>query len=256
MVEPKDAKVKSLAKALNLLECFKSDTPELGITQLSHMLDLNKSNVSNIVSTFEKAGYLEQNPETGRYKLGLKLLEFSFVINEKLGYQRMFHDIMQELSERLNAIAYFAIYRQQQVFYLCNSYPPDKVYNYPFRNIMGERAPLYCTSLGKAMLAFLPHREFEACMAMERTAYTDYTILEEENLRREIQLTRQRGYSIDNQEHEYGVRCIGVPIFNVDSSLLGALSVSSPSFDFENTQELEKIGVQLKVVAKVMRERM
>lgn len=256
MLEPDSTKVKSLAKALNLLECFKSNAPELGITQLSHMLDLNKSNVSNIVSTFEQAGYLEQNPQTGRYRLGLKLLEFSFIINEKLGYQRMFHDVMQGLSKRLNAITYFAIYREQKVFYLCNSYPPEEVYNYPFRSIMGESAPLYCTSLGKAMLAFLPQEDFEAYLRLERIGYTDYTILDEEVLRREIQLTRQRGYSIDNQEHEYGIRCIGVPIFNADNSLLGAMSVSSPSFDFDHPDELEESVHQLKTAARVMRERL
>ena len=256
MMEPNDAKVKSLAKALNLLECFKSDTPELGITQLSHMLDLNKSNVSNIVSTFEQAGYLEQNPETGRYRLGLKLLEFSFIITEKLGYQRILHDIMQGLSKRLNAITYFAIDRQQQVFYLCNSYPPEEIYNYPFRSIMGECAPLYCTSLGKAMLAYLPQEDFEACLQLERTAYTDYTIVDEDALRREILLTRQRGYSMDNQEHEYGIRCIGVPIFNSDNTLLGAMSASSASFDFDNHQELEECVHQMKAAARVVRERL
>lgn len=256
MMEPNDAKVKSLAKALNLLECFKSDTPELGITQLSHMLDLNKSNVSNIVSTFEQAGYLEQNPETGRYRLGLKLLEFSFIINEKLGYQRILHDILQGLSKRLNAITYFAIYRQQQVFYLCNSYPPEEVYNYPFRSIMGECAPLYCTSLGKAMLAYLPQEDFEACLRLERTAYTDYTIMDEDALRREILLTRQRGYSMDNQEHEYGIRCIGVPIFNSDNTLLGAMSASSASFDFDNRREIEECVHQMKAAARVVRERL
>lgn len=256
MMDTDGAKVKSLAKALKLLECFKADCPELGITQLSHMLELNKSNVSNIVSTFEQAGYLEQNPQTGRYRLGLKLLEFSFIINEKLGYQRMFHDVMQGLSRKLNAITYFAIYRRQQVFYLCNSYPPEEAYNYPFRNIMGECAPLYCTSLGKAMLAYLSTDCFEKYLKLERVPYTDHTIVEEEALRKEIALTRQRGYSLDNQEHEYGVRCIGVPIFNTDNTLLGALSVSSPSFEFEKLMELNELVHQLKAAARVMRERL
>lgn len=256
MMDTDGAKVKSLAKALKVLECFKADCPELGITQLSHMLELNKSNVSNIVSTFEQAGYLEQNPQTGRYRLGMKLLEFSFIINEKLGYQRMFHDIMQGLSKRLNAIAYFAIYRRQQVFYLCNSYPPEETYNYPFRNIIGECAPLYCTSLGKAMLAYLPTETFEECIKLERVQYTDYTIVEEEALRKEILLTRQRGYSLDNQEHEYGVRCLGVPIFNLDNTLLGALSISSPSFEFDNLRERDELVHQLKAAARVMRERL
>ena len=121
---------------------------------------------------------------------------------------------------------------------------------------MGECAPLYCTSLGKAMLAYLPADSFEEYMKLERVLYTDHTIVEEEALRREILLTRQRGYSLDNQEHEYGVRCIGVPIFNPDNTLLGALSVSSPSFEFDNLRELDEHVHQLRAAARVMRERL
>lgn len=250
-----DNKVKSLVKALCVLECFNSHNQELGVTQISKQLGLNKSNVYNIVSTFEQTGYLEQNPATGRYRLGIKLLEFSYIINEKLGYQRMFHDIMQSLSKRLNAIAYFAIYRQQQVFYLCNSYPPDEAYNYPFRNIMGERAPLYCTSLGKSMLAFLPEDEMEKCLQIERVAYTDNTITDEAVLRREILLTRQRGYGLDNEEHERGTRCISVPVFQPDITMLGALSVSSPSIEF-TPPVIDEYLRGLRAAARAMRERM
>ncbi len=256
MKETEEVKVKSLAKALKILDCFGADCPELGITQISKMLNLGKSNVSNIVSTFEHEGYLEQNPQTGRYRLGLKLLEFSFIINEKLGYQRMFHDIMQGISKKMNAITYFAILRHQEVFYLCNSYPPDDAYNYPFRNIIGECAPLYCTSLGKAMLAYLPPEELDAYLKLERIPYTDHTIVDEETLKKEILLTRKRGYALDSEEHEYGTRCIGVPIFNLDNSLLGAISVSSPSFEFDNLTELNEHVHQLKMAAKVMHERM
>lgn len=109
-------KMKSLDKALKLLECFGSVTPELGITELARILELHKSNVFNIVATFEQHGYLEKNKATGKYRLGLKLLEFSYLINENLGYQRVLYDIMKEVSNELGAITYFAVLRGQKVF--------------------------------------------------------------------------------------------------------------------------------------------
>ena len=249
-----DSKVKSLVKALKILECFNSKNPELGVTQISNMLGLNKSNVCNIVSTFEQEGFLEQNTQTGKYRLGLKLLEFSYVINEGLGYQRLFHDIMQDVSKQLNVITYFAVYRDSKVFYLCNTYPPVEAYNYPYRSIMGESAPLYCTSLGKAMLAFMPQSEFEKNMKTERIAFTDKTITDESALREEIALTRSRGYSLDMEEHEFGLKCMGVPILKSDNTMYGAFSISSPTLDFSG-ENIDVYARVMKDAARVMKER-
>jgi DNA-binding IclR family transcriptional regulator len=243
-----------LSKSLDILECFSSNNPELGITQISNKLKLNKSNVSSIVSTFEEKGYLEKNKDTGKYRLGLKLLEYSYIINENLGYQRMFYDILKDVSRRLNSIAYFAIPRDMEVFYLFNSYPPAELYNYPYRTIIGEKAPMYCTSLGKAMLPYLPEEDVEKLIRAKKERFTEQTITDEEELRKEIALTRSRGYSLDNEEHEYGIRCIGVPIFSSSGMLVGALSASSSTISFKGEKFDEYIGI-MKEAAFHMRER-
>jgi IclR family transcriptional regulator, KDG regulon repressor len=247
-------KVKSLSKALNILECFNSKNPELGITQISNMLDLNKSNVSSIVSTFEQKGYLEKNTVSGKYRLGLKLLEYSYAINENLGYQRMFYDIMKDVSKNLNAITYFAIPRNGEVFYLFNSYPPAELYNYPYRTIIGEKAPMYCTALGKAMMAHLTGKELEEQIRVTKEKFTEHTITEDDVLRKEIALVRTMGYSLDNEEHEYGIRCIGVPIFTSNGTLVGAISASSSTFSFEEESINEYVKI-MKEAAFHMRER-
>ena len=246
--------LKSLSKSLDILECFNSNNPELGITQISNKLKLNKSNVSNIVATFEGKGYLEKNKDTGKYRLGLKLLEYSYVINENLGYQRMFYDILKDVSRKLNAVTYFAIPKDMEVFYLFNTYPPAEIYNYPYRTIIGEKAPMYCTSLGKAMLPYLPEEEVEKQIKAKREKFTEQTIIDEEELRREIALTRSRGYSLDNEEHEYGIRCIGIPIFTSSGALVGALSASSSTFSFTGEKFNESIEI-MKEAAFHMRER-
>ena len=237
-----------------MLECFNSRNPELGVTQISSMLGIGKSSVSNIVSSFEQMGYLEQNAKTGRYSLGLKLLEFSYTINERLGYQRLFHDVMQDISKEFNAITYFAIYKDQRVFYLCNMYPPIEAYNYPYRIIIGETAPLYCTSIGKAMMAYLPSEELEECLKVERAAYTDATITDEHKLREEIAGVRRQGFALDREEHEYGIFCMGVPVIVGDNKLFGAFSMSSPNLSFTE-ENLLIYSRAMKDAAQVMRER-
>ena len=77
-------KVKSLAKALHVLECFTVQTPELGVTELAEMNGITKSNAHNILSTFQKSGYVEKLPN-GKYTLGLQFLKFAYIINQHLG---------------------------------------------------------------------------------------------------------------------------------------------------------------------------
>ncbi len=250
-------KMKSLSKALKLLECFDSSTSELGITELARILELNKSNVFNIVATFEQRGYLEKNRATGKYRLGLKLLEFSYLINENLGYQRVLYDIMKEVSNELGAITYFAVLRGQKVFYLCNAYPHKRDNHFPYRTIVGETAPLYCTSLGKVMMAFMPPEELEAYLAQAPSfqSFTRHTIVQPEALRQEAAVVRKKGFSVDNEEHEYGVKCVGVPILLPETRQIAAFSASSPASSFLDTDLERRVNV-LKEASFLMRERL
>lgn len=224
-----DSKVKSLGKALRVLECFDVHTQELGVTQISERLGMSKSNVFNILATFQDADYIEKDEKTGKYKLGMKLLEYSYVINENLGYQRNTYDVMLDITRELNAISYFAIPRRGKVFYISSVYPASAHRDFPYRTITGETAPFYCTALGKSMLAFMDARDCEACLAQPRRAFTEYTITDGEALRRELARIRHEGYSLDNQEHEYGVRCLGVPVMRQNGNMVGAISVSGPT---------------------------
>lgn len=249
--------MKSLSKALKLLDCFDSSTPELGITELAKILELNKSNVFNIVATFEQQGYLKKNKGTGKYRLGLKLLEFSYLINENLGYQRVLYDIMKDVSNELGAITYFAILRRQKVFYLCSAYPYQKADNFPYRTIIGETAPLYCTSLGKALMAFMPPEELDAYLLQADTfkAFTERTVTDPDSVREEVARVRRNGYSVDNEEHEYGVKCVGVPVLMPESRQIAAFSASGPVSAFTDQNFDERVKI-MKDASFLMRERL
>lgn len=225
-----DAKVKSLTKALHILECFTVKEPELGITELSQRLGLNKSNVHNIISTFEQAGYIEQNPENNKYHLGLKLLELSRVISAHLGLNNIAGPLIRPLADELGEVIYFAIPKDGQVLYIEGAYPSGVLNT---RSMLGETAEMYCTSLGKSMLAYMPADQAMLCLSRQSMrAFTPTTITDRRALIAELELVRARGYSIDNMEHEFGIKCVGVPVFKSNGQLLGALSVSGPSLRF------------------------
>ena len=154
-------KVKSLAKALNVLSCFTTQHPVWGISDLAERIGVTKSNIHNIVSTFCDMGYLERTPD-GRYTLGLKMLEFAFIINQNLGYPNAVYDIMVETAGQTDEIVYFGLPYGESVLYLYVAHPTNRIGVLPYRDILGETAPMYCTSLGKAMLSAMPEEEWEA----------------------------------------------------------------------------------------------
>lgn len=223
-----DVKVKSLYKCLKILECFTPNSPELGISEIARKLDLNKSNVFNMISTLSAAGYVEKNPTTDLYRLSLKMLEFSYVITSRLEYQAIVMQIMQRLANELNHMVYFGVMYGTQVLYLYNTYPKSISNEYLVRSIMGEKAPLYCTSLGKAMLSTLKQEEVPEHLEKSLRQFTKNTITSVEELVRDLKLTATRGYALDNSEHEQGIRCVGVPVRARDGRLIGSLCVSGP----------------------------
>lgn len=233
-MDNEDIKVKSLYKSLQILECFSVKNPELGITELSNMLGIYKSNVHNILTTLEVAGYVYKNPLTSKYSLSNKMLEYSYIITSQLNYQNIIYQVMKRISESINEISYFGIPHGKYVLYMFNTYPKIYDNNYPVRSIMGEKAPMYCTSLGKAMLSTMSKEEILSRIDMDRISYTDNTLVDKEDIIEDVLLSAKRGYSIDNIEHEQDVRCVGVPIFDRNHKLLGGLSVSGVSRNFSD----------------------
>ena len=227
----KEYKVKSLAKAMRLLECFTSQKPELGITEIANMLDIQKSSVHNMISTFEDMGYVSQNKETGKYYLGVKLLQFSYIVNNHIGIRKYFLPYMKQIANELHETVFLGIPHELEVLYIESAYPDESNGG---RSIMGEKAPMYCTGLGKAMLAYLPNERLEACVNGQFIPFTERTLTSGEELRRDVEDTRARGYAIDNMEHEYGVKCLGMPVFGNDNRVVAAISISGPSLRFEN----------------------
>ena len=226
-----DSQVKSLARALQVLECFSVEQPELGPSEIARMLGMQKSTVYNILSTFQRCGYLVQNPQTSKYYLGMKVLHLGYIVNSHHGLRDMFLPCLNRIAQETREVCYFGILDGTEVLYIESTYPSNQQHT---RNILGERAPLYCTGIGKAMLAFLPEEQAEQVIGgSPLKAYTGCTITDPVVLRHHLAEIRQNGYAVDNMEHEYGIRCVAVPVFNSAGQVTAAVSVSGPSLRFD-----------------------
>lgn len=250
MNDNSEVKVKSLQKALEVLNCF-INKPLLGVTEISETLDLYKSNVHNILTTFSALGYLEQDEETEKYKLGIRIFELSRALGDRFGITKVAAPYMQELANLTNDNVYLAVPHEGEVLYLEAMYPANATHL--MRSLLGDRADMYCTGLGKAMLANMGEEMMDSYLKRELAPYTEQTITDPKRLREELMQTRTRGYAVDNMEHEFGIKCVALPIFNQERRLTAAMSVSGSSLKFTEERIVEVAELIKKYVSKIER---
>ncbi|TCL64255.1 IclR family transcriptional regulator [Hydrogenispora ethanolica] len=241
--------MKSLFKAIKLLDYFTNDAPERGISELSELSGLLKSTVHNIVTTFEQAGFLEKNPETNKYHLGMKVLQLSNNLYATHDLRRIIRPYLEEFCDASRETVYLAKLSEDEVIYIDAIYPIGVT---PGRSVIGLKAPLYCTGVGKAILANLPENELQKIIAKGLEPFTPYTITDPVAFLQEMNLIRARGYAIDNMEHEYGIKCIAVPIQNYKGTTVASVSISGPSLRFTEPK-IEEYAAMLLRATREMR---
>lgn len=233
---PEGVKVRSLYKAIRLLDYFNPAHPERGISELAELSGMLKSSVYNIMSTYEACGVVGKDPKTSQYRLGLKILELSNVLSQDDVFWEIIRPYMEELTEQTGETVFLATPYGNNIIYREAAFPNHSI---SVRAIKGVVAPMYCTSLGKAILSCMDSRQMEQVVAEGMEPFTPNTITDPEKFRAEIEKIRGQGYSIDNMEHEYGIKCVGVPISNGNGQVIGAISLSGPSLRFSDEKIVE-----------------
>jgi DNA-binding IclR family transcriptional regulator len=237
--EKKSYTIRSVDNALNLLEEFKGDRDELGITELSNRLNLDKNRVFRILATLEARGYIEQNKATENYRLGVKSLELGQTFIKQLGVVRQAKPFLRALVEKCNEMAYVGIIRQNSVVYLDVEEANQTV---KVLNRVGWRLPIHCTAIGKAQVAFLSEEELEKLGILSNMKrFTPNTIVDRGEFLKHLKEVAKRGYALDNEEYNLGVGCVGVPLRDYTGRVVGGISVSGPSFRM--TDELLKTKI-------------
>lgn len=215
---------KSLTKALRILEAFREETPEWGVSDLARHLGSSKSSVSTMLATLADFDLVERSPGTARYRLGLRCLEMGYLASSRLVLRDLAFPLLERLLGDARQIVYLGIPYQDEVLYVEALYPAHRRINF---SSQGRRAPLYCTGIGKALLAYLPERERRAYLArapFERL--TASTLTTAGQLAREVERVRADGFAVDREERERGIQCVAAPVLDREGHALAAISVS------------------------------
>ena len=218
--------VRSVLKAVRILETVGSSRG-ITVTELAETLELPKSSTHDILSTLEQEGLIGKDHELNRYHLGLRLFELGNLALEDLEIRRVATPYLRRLNSELDETVHLTVLEDDEVLYVECFESTKRLRTY---SVIGVRAPLHCTAVGKAILAGLPETEADRIIKQHGLPrFTDSTITETSALRVELEKITQRGYSIDNIEHEEGVRCVGAAIRDHAGSAVGSISVSGPT---------------------------
>ena len=242
--------IQAVSHALELLEQFHGEVDELGVTELSKRLKLHKNNVFRLLATLESHGYIEQNRVTENYRLGLKTLELGQTFIRQMGLLRQSKPILEALVKECNETTYVAILKDTSIVYL-DAVETDMTVRVVSR--VGSRLPAYCTAAGKIQIAHMSDEELENYLpTKELQRFTNNTITDRDELKKQLKTIVEQGYAIDNEEMDIGVTCVAAPIRDYTRRIIGAVSISGPSMRFsEERMRKELIPIAIKASEEI-----
>ena len=222
--ESKSAPVGVVVKVLRILEILHDSPGGLQLKDIAKQTAINKSTAYRFLAHLESEKYLFRD-ETGAYVIGPKLARLGS-INYEETLRKIGRSMLQKLWTLTGETVNLAVLDGFEVIYL------DVIESsHTFRLVTqaGARRPVYCTSLGKAMAAYLPEAELqELLISTKYQRFTPRTLVQPARLKRELLKVREQGFAVDNEEAVPGARCVAAPIFDSSGKVVAAISVSGP----------------------------
>lgn len=215
---------KSVVKALEILEILDTEG-SLGITEIAHRLALDKSSVFRALNTLKSKHYVRQDPETLKYANSYKLFEMGHNVIRETGLPKMAYQFMRQLSRQVEGSVSLGIRDGLRAVYI-DKIESDATVRASLK--IGQSMPLYCTAIGKALLAFLPTERLHELVAdLDFKRWSPNTHPGPDSFLEDLGEVRLRGFAVDDEEHLPGLLCVAAPVFDASGEAISALSVSS-----------------------------
>lgn len=236
-----DDTLKSLGKIVRILECFSTRDRTLSVGDVCARTDYPRSTTHRLLASLKEVGLLDQDRQRDRYRLGIKLFELGNIVLANMDLHREARPYVEQLGKLTGQLVHLAVFDGRQAIVIHRSDPSDSATPLTFV----ESAPVHCTSVGKAILAFQPPEVIGRLVDEGLQRFTDTTITSGSALRAELSRIRARGYSVDEGEHQPGLRCIGAPIRDQNGRVFAAVSISGSAWKIpaDQTDALSKIVI-------------
>jgi IclR family transcriptional regulator, KDG regulon repressor len=241
--------IQSVDRALRILDLFDEYETELKITDISSRMNLHKSTVHSLLKTLQIHNYIDQNPENGKYRLGMKLFERGNFVISSLDIRSIAKTYLLELSMKTGNTVHIVILDGKEGVYIDKVEGPAATVLY---SRIGRRVPVHCSAVGKVLVAFKTKKELKDILnSYVYKQHTSKTIINEADFLSELERVSECGYAMDNEENEPGVACVAVPIYNHSGGVVAAMSMSQPVTRLNKEHMDETIAILKQAADKI-----
>jgi IclR family transcriptional regulator, KDG regulon repressor len=228
-------KIKVLEKALRVLELFGEEDTELTATEIQGLLNLNKTSTFRIIKNLEEFGYLERDPANLKYRLGIKIYYLGSLVKPYVNLRKAAKPLLEEMNRQCEETVHLAVLSKGESLYL-EKFEGKKTIRVMTRR--GVKLPAHCSGVGKVLLAGLGSEDVSEIVKQRGLKkFTGNTITSLDELSRELERVRSRGYAVDNEEIEDGLMCAAAPVLMGERSV-AAISVSMPKDRFGENESV------------------
>jgi DNA-binding IclR family transcriptional regulator len=237
----------AVERALAMLEAVAQESEGLSNAEISRKLKIPKSSASYILRTLESQSYLTRDAESGKYRVGLKILSLSRGALSGLDVRGVALPIMRHLTQETGLTCHLAILDGPDAVYVEKVEPEGFI---RMDTWVGRRMRVHATSVGKALVAHIPQERLQQIVrksGMEKRTHKTITTLP--RLLKELEKVRVQGYAVDDEENNLGARCVGAPVFNDHGSIEAALGLSGTTQQV-STHTMPRILEALKDAAR------
>ncbi|MFN4128743.1 MAG: IclR family transcriptional regulator [Paracoccaceae bacterium] len=245
-------RLSSVTTAVHLLKTFSDDESELGISELAKRLMIAKSTVHRLATALLEEGLLDQNPDTGRYRLGLGLFSLGTQVRGRLDVALEAKPSLNDLRAKLGENARLAILNRRNAVFIHDFESNEPV---RLRSITGQYRPAHCTAEGLCLLAGLRSTALEALLTEPLTPCTVHSISTIEDLQERLRRVKRIGYATEDEECELGTRCSAAPVYQADGRVIAAIGLAGPRLRLKK-RDFPQLAEQVVACAQKLSERL
>lgn len=217
-----------LDRVFTILDVLASSKKDQSLVELTESLGLHKSTTHRLLKILERHHFVERDGSSGKYLLGSKLLELGMRVAARLDLAGLSRPHLEKLSQESGETAHVGVLRGGEVVSIANV---EGHHTLRTPATVGRKSPAHCSGLGKAMLSALSEKDVETIIRQQGLkGYTRNTITRRPALKSELQAVRHRGYALDEEEFEEGLKCIAAPVFDHSGNAIAAISIAGAAF--------------------------
>jgi DNA-binding IclR family transcriptional regulator len=219
--------IQSVSRGLDILDLMADRDGEISVTEAARLLRVDVSTASRLLRTLESRGFVDQQVETHRFRLGTKLISLSNVLLESLNLGTIGHEAVRALVDKTGEGAQLGILARTDVVFIDHVDGPERL---TIATNIGDHDPLHCTAIGRALLCGLSDDEVRDLLARTRLErYTARTVVAVSEIVDRVRTARRQGYAFDDEERYAGVQCVASPVCDHTGRVVAAIGISGPT---------------------------